>query len=61
MLRLFDCLEADPNTLFQDSFRAGGQVLTHSERLLLEKYRGLSPLGPGDGGLRGGCALRLPG
>ena len=45
MLRLFDCLEADPNTLFQDSFRAGGQVLTHSERLLLEKYRGLSPLG----------------
>ncbi|CAN4012119.1 Thioredoxin, partial [Dysosmobacter welbionis] len=21
MLRLFDCLETDPNTLFQDSFR----------------------------------------
>ena len=45
MLRLFDCLETDPNTLFQDSFRGGGQVLTHGERKLLEDYRGLSPLG----------------
>lgn len=45
MLRLFDCLETDPNTLFRDSFREGGQVLTHSERQLLERYRGLSPKG----------------
>lgn len=43
MLRLFDCLETDPNTLFQDSFRAGG--LTRSERRLLEDYRDLSPKG----------------
>ena len=45
MLRLFDCLETDPNTLFQDSFQAGSQVLTQGERQLLEDYRGLSPLG----------------
>nr|WP_325297676.1 LexA family transcriptional regulator [uncultured Dysosmobacter sp.] len=45
LLRLFDCLETDPNALFRDSFRSGGQVLTHSERQLLERYRGLSPKG----------------
>ena len=45
MLRLFDCLDTDPNTLFQDSFRAGGQVLTQSEKQLVDRYRGLSPLG----------------
>ena len=45
MLRLFDCLDTDPNTLFQDSFQAGSQVLTQGERQLLEDYRGLSPLG----------------
>ena len=45
MLRLFNCLETDPNTLFRDSFRAGAQVLTRSERQLLEGYRDLSPLG----------------
>ena len=45
MLRLFDCLETTPDVLFQDSFRAGRQVLTHGERTLLEQYRGLSPLG----------------
>lgn len=45
MLRLFDCLQIDPNTLFQDSFRVGAQVLSSSERKLLEGYRGLSPLG----------------
>jgi len=45
MLRLFDGLDTDPNTLFRDSFRRGGQVLTQSERGLLEKYRGLSPMG----------------
>lgn len=45
MLRMFDCLQTDPNYLFQDSFRSGAQVLTHGERSLLEQYQGLSPLG----------------
>lgn len=45
LLRLFDCLGTDPNTLFQDSFRAGRQTLIHSERQLLGQYRGLSPKG----------------
>lgn len=45
MLRLFDCLETDPNTLFQDHFRDGGAVLSRSEKKLLHAYRGLSPLG----------------
>lgn len=45
LLRLFDCLETDPNTLFQDSFQAGVQVLGRSEWQFLERYRGLSPLG----------------
>ncbi|MCI8329538.1 MAG: LexA family transcriptional regulator [Oscillibacter sp.] len=45
MLRLFDCLEIDPNTLFQDSFRFQKQPLSRKEQLLLENYRGLSPLG----------------
>ena len=37
MLRLFDCLETDPNTLFQDSFRRGADVLT--DRCLLYTSR----------------------
>lgn len=45
ILRLFDCLETDPNFLFQDSFRAGRRVLSQSERSLLKRYRGLSPVG----------------
>ena len=45
LLRLFDCLETDPDTLFRDSFRFGADVLTHSERQMLEQYRGLSPKG----------------
>jgi transcriptional regulator with XRE-family HTH domain len=45
MLRLFDCLNTDPNTLFQDCYRSGGSVLTQSERQLLDQYRGLSPKG----------------
>ena len=45
LLRLFDSLGTDPNTLFQDSFRDGGRVLTQGERALLAQYRGLSPLG----------------
>ena len=38
-------LETDPNTLFQDSFRQGGDVLNQKERQLLAQYRALSPLG----------------
>ena len=45
ILRLFDALEIDPNTLFRDHFRFGGWVLSRSEKQLLEQYRGLSPLG----------------
>jgi len=45
ILRLFDCLQTDPNTLFQDSFHTGSQVLASTERALLECYRSLSPLG----------------
>ena len=42
MLRMFDCLKTDPNTLFRDSFRFGGEVLTSVERRMLKQYRGLS-------------------
>lgn len=45
MLRLFDCLETDPNTLFQDSFRANKRVLSTSEQQMLQQYRTLSPKG----------------
>lgn len=45
MLRLFDSLRTDPNFLFQDSFQGGAQVLGRSEHALLERYRGLSPVG----------------
>ena len=45
MLRLFDCLETDPNTLFQDSYRHKHPPLTQTEKTLVDRYRGLSPLG----------------
>ena len=45
LLRLFDCLDTDPNTLFQDSFRRKVPVLSKEERQLLEQYRSLSPMG----------------
>lgn len=45
LLRLFDCLETEPNDLFRDSFRAGGQVLSQGERALLKQYRSLTALG----------------
>lgn len=45
LLRMFDCLETDPNTLFQDSFRGNRLRPTSPEQKLLERYRGLSPLG----------------
>jgi Predicted transcriptional regulator len=45
MLRLFDCLRVDPNYLYCDSFHNPGQVLSHNERNLLEKYRSLPSAG----------------
>ena len=45
LLRLFDALRTDPNTLFQDSFRHGGTALSRSERALIARYRTLSPRG----------------
>lgn len=45
LLRLFDCLETDPNTLFQDSFCKDSVILSQTERQLLEGYRGLSARG----------------
>ena len=45
LLRLFDCLETEPDVLFQDSFRGGDRVLSADERELLERYRGLTALG----------------
>ena len=45
MLRLFDALETDPNTLFQDSFQFRKPPLGQAEQKLLEGYRGLSALG----------------
>jgi phage repressor protein C with HTH and peptisase S24 domain len=45
MLRLFDCLKTDPNTLFRDSFRKGQQMLSRAELQLLERYRELSAVG----------------
>ena len=45
LLRLFDCLETEPNYLFQDSYRGGKKVLSGPERTLLERYRRLSPAG----------------
>ena len=45
MLRLFDSLETEPNTLFQDSFRSSGGAMSGPEQMLLRQYRSLSPLG----------------
>lgn len=45
LLRLFDCLQIDPNYLYRDSFRGGSGVITRNERMLLEKYRSLSAVG----------------
>ena len=36
MLRLFDCLETEPNVLFRDSYREGGRSLSASEQALLQ-------------------------
>ena len=36
MLRLFDSLETEPNTLFQDSFRSSGGAMSGPEQMLVE-------------------------
>ena len=38
MLRLFDCLETEPNVLFRDSYREGGRSLSASEQALLDQF-----------------------
>ncbi|WP_409967078.1 LexA family transcriptional regulator [Bengtsoniella intestinalis] len=43
MLRLFDCLQIQPNELYKDSFQGGEGVMTHSERQMMEQFRPLSP------------------
>ena len=45
LLRLFDALRAEPNTLFYGSYRTSSLDLTPAERELIEKCRSLSPLG----------------
>lgn len=45
LLRLFDCLKTDPNTLFRDSYRGSHSSLSAAERELLDRYRALSPGG----------------
>ena len=67
MLRLFDCLETDPNTLFQDSFRRGADVLTEGRAAAAGAVS--LPLSPGagerpdDGGGAAGLSagIRSPG
>lgn len=45
MLRLFDCLQVDPNYLYRDSYHSAEQILTHQEKILLEQYRALPAVG----------------
>jgi len=45
LLRLFDALETDPNTLFRGSFRERLQTLSPAEQDLIDKCRSLSPIG----------------
>lgn len=41
LLKLFDCLDTDPNYLYQDSFRSASTVMTYYERRLIDIYRSL--------------------
>lgn len=45
LLRLFDCLQVEPNALYRDSFRGGREVLSESERALIKRYRSLPAVG----------------
>lgn len=60
MLRLFDSLETEPNTLFQDSFRSSGRGHERSGADAAAAVPQPIPLGAGNGALRGGglCAYR---
>ena len=46
LLQLFHVLQAEPNELFYDSFHADCSISTE-DRLLIERYRRLSPAGQG--------------
>ena len=56
LLRLFDALHVEPNYLYRDAYRGGGEGVSDEERSLLEKYRRLEPLRAPDPPHRGGCA-----
>ena len=60
MLRLFDSLETEPNTLFQDSFRSSGGAMSGSGADAAAAVPQPVPLGAGNGALRGGGPVRLP-
>lgn len=45
LLRLFDSLETDPNSLFQDSFQQPSFPLSQSEENFIRRYRSLSRQG----------------
>ncbi|MEA4814182.1 MAG: LexA family transcriptional regulator [Oscillospiraceae bacterium] len=45
MLRLFDCLDVEPNYLYRDSFSATEHTLSASEHRLVKDYRSLTRTG----------------
>ena len=45
LLKLFDALETDPNSLLRDSFKGGDEIVTDAERRMLAQYRRLTPTG----------------
>ena len=50
LLRLFDALHVEPNYLYRDAYRGGGEGVSDEERSLLEKYRRLGLSGVITGG-----------
>ncbi len=44
MLQLFDCLQVEPNELYQDSYH-GHTAITYQEREVLNQYRSLNVIG----------------
>ena len=64
LLRLFDALHVEPNYLYRDAYRGGGEGVSDEERSLLEKYRRLGLSGIRRFGLdrfRGGHRLETTG
>ena len=53
LLRLFDALHVEPNYLYRDAYRGGGEGVSDEERSLLET---VGPLRAPDPPHRGGCA-----